>query len=180
MIENENMAASYNRPQYVKSLLSWLRWSILVTTSCQIASETGDHFDVEDCEVCIRHAEFNIDGFLQERHNSIANALELRLTCTNPSMYSPSPNAVFAISLAGTMIPIIIFFCRLIQNISTKPFHCLLCNAHCIISTFVWRFVCLFECLLVHSRVKHLNNGRITCVSPYQWWPFVDTCGPFY
>ena len=25
------------------------------------------------------------DGLVQERHNSIANALELRLSCTNPS-----------------------------------------------------------------------------------------------
>ena len=29
----------------------------------------------------------NIDGLVQERHNSIANALELRLSCTNLSMY---------------------------------------------------------------------------------------------
>ena len=27
-----------------------------------------------------------IDGLVQERRNSIANALELRLSCTNPSM----------------------------------------------------------------------------------------------
>ena len=27
-----------------------------------------------------------IDGLVQERGNSIANALELRLSCTNPSM----------------------------------------------------------------------------------------------
>ena len=27
----------------------------------------------------------HIDGFMQERCNSIANALELRLSCTNPS-----------------------------------------------------------------------------------------------
>ena len=26
-----------------------------------------------------------IDGLMQERHNSIGNALELRLSCTNPS-----------------------------------------------------------------------------------------------
>ena len=29
----------------------------------------------------------NIDGLVQERHNSIANALELRLSCTNPLIY---------------------------------------------------------------------------------------------
>ena len=28
-----------------------------------------------------------IDGLMQERDNSIANALELRLSCTNPSVY---------------------------------------------------------------------------------------------
>ena len=28
----------------------------------------------------------HVDGLVQERHNSIANALKLRLSCTNPSM----------------------------------------------------------------------------------------------
>ena len=31
-----------------------------------------------------------IDGLVQERRNSIANALELRLSCTNPSIYAVS------------------------------------------------------------------------------------------
>ena len=30
----------------------------------------------------------HFDGLVQERRNSIANALELRLSCTNPSTYS--------------------------------------------------------------------------------------------
>ena len=29
----------------------------------------------------------NIDGLVQERHNAIANALELRLSCTNQSIW---------------------------------------------------------------------------------------------
>ena len=29
----------------------------------------------------------HISGLVQERHNSIANALELRLSCTNPSTW---------------------------------------------------------------------------------------------
>ena len=29
--------------------------------------------------------EIHIDGLVQERHNSIANKPELRLSCTNPS-----------------------------------------------------------------------------------------------
>ena len=28
----------------------------------------------------------DVDGLMQEWHNSIANAMELRLSCTNPSM----------------------------------------------------------------------------------------------
>ena len=28
----------------------------------------------------------HLDGLIQERRNSIANALELRLSCTNPSI----------------------------------------------------------------------------------------------
>ena len=31
---------------------------------------------------------YNIDGLVQERHNSIAKALELHLSCTNPSICS--------------------------------------------------------------------------------------------
>ena len=34
-----------------------------------------------------------IDGLVQERCNSIANALELRLSCTNPSLRSGPPQA---------------------------------------------------------------------------------------
>ena len=34
----------------------------------------------------IDRVEPNIDGLVQERRNSIANALELRLSCTNPSI----------------------------------------------------------------------------------------------
>ena len=30
--------------------------------------------------------EMYVEGFVQERRNSIANALELHLSCTNPSM----------------------------------------------------------------------------------------------
>ena len=32
----------------------------------------------------------HIDGLMQERRNSIANAMELRLSCTNPSIYTAS------------------------------------------------------------------------------------------
>ena len=38
--------------------------------------------DVQEVE----HVE-HIDGLMQERRNSIANALELGFSCTNPSIY---------------------------------------------------------------------------------------------
>ena len=40
--------------------------------------------------VCLKYVPFianNIDGLVQERRNSIANALELCLSCTNPSKW---------------------------------------------------------------------------------------------
>ena len=36
-------------------------------------------------EICLNRAVY-IDGLVQERRNSIANTLELRLSCTNPSI----------------------------------------------------------------------------------------------
>ena len=59
--------------------------------------------------MCYGMAEsLHIDGLVQERRNSIANALELRLSCTNPSIYGikiwnvityPCPNLRGIVSL---------------------------------------------------------------------------------
>ena len=41
---------------------------------------------------------WHVDGLAQERHNSIADALELRLSCTNPSKFirvQPEPRPGF-------------------------------------------------------------------------------------
>ena len=35
-----------------------------------------------------RQEHSHLDGLLQDRRNSIANALELRLSCTDPSIYN--------------------------------------------------------------------------------------------
>ena len=37
---------------------------------------------------CQKHFSDNIGGLVQERRNSIANALELRLSCTNQSIWN--------------------------------------------------------------------------------------------
>ena len=42
---------------------------------------------------------YEVDGLVQERTNSISNALELRLSCTNPSKWKHSLHADFHVSL---------------------------------------------------------------------------------
>ena len=42
---------------------------------------------------------YEVDGLVQERHNSISNALELRLSCTNPSKWKHFLHADFHVSL---------------------------------------------------------------------------------
>ena len=41
------------------------------------------HDDLNNVNLLLVH----IDGLVQERRNSIVSALELRLSCTNPSIY---------------------------------------------------------------------------------------------
>ena len=45
------------------------------------------------------------NGFMQERHNSIANALELYLSCTNPSILSHALEKAIAVFLDNTIKP---------------------------------------------------------------------------
>ena len=42
---------------------------------------------------------YEVDGLVQERRNSISNALELRLSCTNPSKWKHFLHADFHVSL---------------------------------------------------------------------------------
>ena len=42
---------------------------------------------------------YEVDGLVQERRNSISNALELRLSCTNPSKWKHFLYADFLVSL---------------------------------------------------------------------------------
>ena len=54
------------------------------------------------CPYCNSHHKDKIDGFVKERRNSIANALELRLSCTNPSRRSDG----HLIFITGIPIPV--------------------------------------------------------------------------
>ena len=59
---------------------------------CIIASDTIGSMD-------------DLDGLIQERHNSISNVLELRLPCTNPSiLYLVWLNIAFLPDLSKTEI----------------------------------------------------------------------------
>ena len=45
--------------------------------------------------VIVRYYNVYSDGLGQERHNSIANALQLCLSCTNPSLWSSAPECCY-------------------------------------------------------------------------------------
>ena len=72
------------RYRQTNSLTSWNaklnRWDYKKITQC-------------DFEVTLL---FYIDGLVQEKRNSIANALELRLSCTNPTIYASAISFVEA------------------------------------------------------------------------------------
>ena len=67
-----------------------------------------------------RSAVYNpyIDGFVQERRNSIANALELRLSCTKPSIFASSPSHIFKVT-----VPTITVWVRLVTKIHSSSDH---------------------------------------------------------
>ena len=50
--------------------------------------ENGAKIDYQGTRRYIHHIYLHIDGLVQEIHNSIANTLKLRLSCTNPLIYS--------------------------------------------------------------------------------------------
>ena len=54
-----------------------------VSHSMELADQKCYWHWVLDNDICWMD---HFDGLVQERHNSIANALELRLSCTNPSI----------------------------------------------------------------------------------------------
>ena len=70
--------ATYN-PIRIHKWLRWWNWISLIQQSHRTNVIT-DHV----LFILISH--HYIDGLVQERRNSIANALELRLSCTNPSI----------------------------------------------------------------------------------------------
>ena len=77
----------------------WCRWisELLMTESCYVyqvkstacKSPIGNRKCILGNENHFREKKkrIHIDGLVLERQNSIANALELRLSCTNPSIY---------------------------------------------------------------------------------------------
>ena len=61
---------------------------------------------------------WQIDGLVQERRNSIANALELRLSCTNLSIYLHYQASVYSGNgLASNWCQAILTYCEIILNV---------------------------------------------------------------
>ena len=61
------------------------------------------HFNMADILHDSHKKRQNIDGLVQERRNSIANALELHLSCTNPSTYSSLMRARYDTSFMNSV-----------------------------------------------------------------------------
>ena len=75
-------------PQWLAVWNSFWYSSNIAWYVCSISIPYHYLFDtVDNCLATVFHSAWrHIDGLVQERHNSIANALELRLSCTNPSI----------------------------------------------------------------------------------------------
>ena len=71
----------------------YLKYTYEIDVTAHFDSHRADHNDRNTSvravltEKIFRYEWFQIDGLVQERRNSIALAMELRLTCTNPSKY---------------------------------------------------------------------------------------------
>ena len=59
-------------------------WCLFPSLLCNVGNNHQNHQSSIITKILWAH----FDGLEQERRNSIANALELRLSCTNPSIYS--------------------------------------------------------------------------------------------
>ena len=79
------------------SSLSWLSYKIIwqITDICtsslfqstQLCIVNDSWLLSRPTVICFITSKDNIDGLVQERHNSIANAMELHLSCTNQLIY---------------------------------------------------------------------------------------------
>ena len=67
-------------------------WTWLYASRCHSTIHEFDTvFAIEESSACrFSHLRIHIDGLVQERRNSSALAMELRLYCTNPSIYKPA------------------------------------------------------------------------------------------
>ena len=106
-------------------------WCFLCCYREQTAGKTAELLVIWDAMMLTWH-HWNIDGLVQERRNSSALAMELRLSCTNPSIYNMKHVA---------SIPITPFLCvswskpTAIYPHWCLPFHIYTLNQACIQQT---------------------------------------------
>ena len=58
-----------------------------VVVPCHVGQSLQLIWRLDTCRWHLQVLNLQVDGLVQERHNSIANALELHLSCTNPSKW---------------------------------------------------------------------------------------------
>ena len=96
------------------SSLIKLALHMLVINEVHVYSKVIDCTKYESCSVSCKMTMLSsratqIDGLVQERHKSIANALELRLSCTGPSRWKDKQaDAIYIIATPGCEFNILV------------------------------------------------------------------------
>ena len=111
---------------------------------------------------------YEVDGLVQERRNSISNALELRLSCTNPSKWKHFLRADFHVSLMVARTT-----CWTNTRVAGElRFHSLW-FIHFSRPTCMWNSAEIFSC--VFPRVQPQYSPKtiqilVNTLRPEQWW----------
>ena len=116
---------------------------------------------------------YEVDGLVQERRNSISNALELRLSCTNPSKWKHFLHADFHVTL---MVARTTFWTNTLVAGELR-FHSLW-FIHFSRPTCMWNSAEIFS--WVFTRVQPQYSPKpiqilVNTLRPEQWWLMFST-----
>ena len=94
----------------VDMLRTLVKWLGLPINMDQTSAWLGESCSFEKFGIIVEYSKDDIDGIMQERRNSIANALELRLSCSNPlilnwrNIMASGKSAIFEIIFCDIML----------------------------------------------------------------------------
>ena len=108
-------------------------------------------------EACYSGSHDDINGLVQERHNSIANALELCLSWPNPSIWSNIFSAANVGALTFRPVSKSINICLYFPSTDN------LLAGHMIVSQVTWSHTC---CCSIYSLIRLLDSFAVSLHSP--------------